>query len=53
MIIILFLQIKFFLKKFDAIFFAVPHKKIISNIDKIISYLKKNGVIFDLKYFKF
>ena len=39
----------FFRKKFDAIFFAVPHKKIISNIDKIISYLKENGVIFDLK----
>ena len=38
-----------FKKKFDAIFFAVPHEKILSNLNKIVSFLKNKSIIYDLK----
>ena len=38
-------------KKYDAIVFAVPHKKIIDKKKYILNLRKKKGVIYDLKGF--
>ena len=38
-----------FKKKYHAIFFAVPHKKIIKTLPKISKFLHKNSFIFDFK----
>ncbi len=38
-----------FKNKFNSVFFAVPHKKILNNFNKVSNFLEREALIFDLK----